>query len=525
MTDLAQLLHTSRRPRIVVVGDVILDRYLWGDVDRISPEAPIPLLRVVSQEDRLGGAGSVATMLRALETDVVLLSVVGQDDNAQRVRQLLDQSGVEHRLSADATRQTTTKQRILGRAQHRHPQQMLRVDQEQTGAIPEVCRATLLGWLDQALSATDLVLVSDYDKGVCAGDFIAQIVGRAKACGVPVIADPRREGDYTRYAGCRAITPNRSEAAQATGLTIDSPQQGIRAAVALLEQGVESVLVTLDRDGIAWAERSGQQTRHGLVPARPRQVYDITGAGDMVISVLGYALAQQAPLESAVELANLAGGLEVERLGVATLRRDDLLREVHATSHSGREKIVSLEALRAELQRRRDAGQQIVLTNGCFDLLHPGHVATLEAAAQQGDVLVVGLNSDRSVRSLKGAERPIIEEQGRAETLAALACVDYVILFDEPSVTRLVRDVRPDVLVKASEYEEDQIVGADIVRQYGGKVVRVPMKTGYSTSMLIERISQLGNRRDRLGGGADASAGCGPESGAPTPDPNDTAPN
>ena len=484
--SLANLLVDARRPRILVVGDVMLDRYLWGDVSRISPEAPIPILQVEREEHRLGGAGSVAAMLAALEADVLLATVTGDDYEGRLIRGLLEQIhvGTPH-VAIDAHRPTTVKERLLGRTHSHYPQQMIRVDRELTQPIGAELASQLLETVWDHLDEVDLILVSDYNKGVCAGEFLSQLVAIARAANVPVVADPVRGADYRRYAGCTAITPNRTEAGLAAQMQIRTPQDGLAAAQRLLRYGVESVLVTLDRDGIAWAD---SQDRSRQFPVRPRQVHDITGAGDMVLSALGYCLALGADYPEAIELANLAGGLEVERLGVVPITRGELLAEVERRSFSTRSKVVALGDLQSQLQLHRQRGQRIVMTNGCFDLLHPGHVASLEEARSHGDVLVVGLNSDRSVQELKGPDRPVIDQHGRAAMLAALACVDYVVVFDEPSVSGLVEQVRPDVLVKSAEYAVDQVVGQDFVQQYGGQVVLTAVQPGYSTTRLMERI-------------------------------------
>ncbi len=487
-TRLVELLSRSQRPRILVVGDVMLDRYLVGDVERISPEAPIPVLRVVREDHRLGGAGSVAALLAALDADVHVAAVVGDDDAGRTVGRLLAEADIDaHAVLTAPGRATTVKQRLLGRTHSRHPQQMVRVDREQTGPIDEPLAERLLRLTAESLGSADLVLVSDYAKGVCAGDFIPRLVELAGATGVGVVADPIRHGDYRRYAGCLCITPNRSETAAALGRAIDSPKAGLEAARDLLQFGVESVMVTLDRDGIAWADRQGNAA---LFPVRAREVYDITGAGDMVLSALGYALASGTAWRTAVELANLAGGAEVERLGVQPVTRRELLAELDRGTCDPAQKIRSVEQLLVELQRRRGAGQVVAMTNGCFDLLHPGHVASLAEARKQGDLLVVGLNSDRSVRQLKGPSHPIIDQQGRADMLAALECVDYVVVFDEPSVYGLVEQILPDVLVKSAQYAHEEVVGHEVVERHGGRVVRVPMKGTYSTSRLIEQLQQ-----------------------------------
>lgn len=491
MQDLIAFLEQAHRPRILVVGDVILDRYLWGNVDRISPEAPIPLLRVAEQEHRLGGAGSVAAMLATLGAEVLLVGVVGDDAEGQLLRELLGEVGV----SADgvftaAARPTTVKQRLLGRAQSRHPQQMIRVDFEDDGPLDATLCNQLLQRARDCAADADLMLVSDYNKGVCAGDALPELIALGTEASVRVVADPVRGGDYERYRGVTCITPNRLEASQATGITIEHPGDGLRAAERILQFGIDSAVVTLDQDGIAWADARGSRR---LFPVRPRQVYDITGAGDMVLSMLGYALAAGLDYPQAIELANLAGGLEVQQIGVVPIGRDELIHELLVSGTTPRaKKVVSLAGLDAQLAARRHVGQRIAMTNGCFDLMHPGHVSTLEFARAQGDCLVVGLNSDQSVRGLKGGDRPLIDEQGRAEMLAALACVDYVVLFDETSVAPLVEHVRPDVLVKAAQYGPDEVVGGGIVEDYGGRVVLAPMNADYSTTRLVDKITNLG---------------------------------
>jgi len=485
LDSLISLFERPLRPRMFLVGDVMLDRYLWGDVERISPEAPIPVLRVTREEHRLGGAGSVASMLAALEAHVVLAAVTGSDSEGQVIRELLSGLGVHARyVPADPDRASTVKTRLLGRSQQRHPHHMMRVDREDVRPILARLADQLLQGLRESLGEIDLVVISDYNKGVCAGDFIPRVVQLARAADVPVIADPVRDADYRRYAGCACITPNRTEAGLAAGMKIAAPQDGAEAARRLLGFGIEGVAVTMDRDGIAWADQQGNEE---VFPARPRQVADVTGAGDMVLSTIGYCLAAGADFRLAIEAANVAGGLEVERLGVVPLTRQDILRELAHGAFPAAQKIVTIEQLLPELERRRLAGQRIVMTNGCFDLLHPGHVASLHEARKQGDCLVVGLNSDRSVRQLKGPGRPIIDQQGRGEMLAALSCVDYVVVFDEASVEGLIAQVVPDVLVKAAQYSTEQVVGHKIVQRHGGHVVSVPMKPHYSTTRLIEK--------------------------------------
>lgn len=483
---LITLLEQPVRPRILVLGDVMLDRYVWGDVERISPEAPIPVLRVNKKENRLGGAGNVVAMLAALGTEPSLAATVGNDAEGQAVRELLEGLGVDIQgVLADPQRQTTVKERVLGASCHRYPHHMMRLDREDTQDISPALADTLLDYIGGCLNRTDLVMISDYHKGVCTGELISRVIARARQAGVRVLADPARGADYRHYAGCTCITPNRSEAGAAAKMAIITPQDGLEAAQRLLDYGVEAAAVTMDRDGIAWADIHGNR-RH--FSARPRQVYDVTGAGDMVLSAIGLCLALGADYATSLEMANVAGGLEVERLGVVPLTRGDLLTEISHGTNRTDYKILSREQLVTRLGSHRQAGHRIVMTNGCFDLLHPGHVASLQEARRQGDCLVVAVNSDRSVRQLKGPERPIIDQQGRTAMLAALACVDYVVVFDEVSVEGLVSEILPHVLVKAAEYSLDQVVGHKIVTAHGGQVVSVPMQPHYSTTALIERV-------------------------------------
>lgn len=494
IAQLKRLLEQTRRPRILVVGDVMLDRYLWGDVDRISPEAPIPVLRVGKSEERLGGAGSVVTILVALEADVLLGTVTADDPEGRKVCELLEQHGVpRHCVLVASDRSTTVKERLLGRTQSRHPQQILRVDRETTHAIGEKSMTRLLEFVRPHLSEIDMILVSDYDKGVCSGPLIAELAQLAQGADVPVLVDPACGADYRRYRGSTCVTPNRHEAATALGRRIDTPEDGVQAARELLSYGFQAAAVTLDCDGIAWADASG---RGRVFPVRSRQVYDITGAGDMVLAAMGYGMAAGGDWPAAIELANLAGGLEVERLGVVPISRSELLAEISHGRSSAQTKVLSAEELEEELRSRRRSGQRVVMTNGCFDLLHPGHVASLEYARNQGDCLVVGLNSDRSAKQLKGSGHPIIPEQDRAEMLAALACVDYVVVFDDPSVAALVQRLAPDILVKSAEYAPEEVVGHEFVRQGGGSVVLAPVKGGYGTTELIDKIQNLASQEE-----------------------------
>lgn len=476
------------RPRILVIGDVILDRYVWGDAERISQEAPVVLLREERRESRLGGAGNVANMLRGLDVDVALAGVVGADDSGEEVREKLTAAGVECRgLIADDSRPTTVKERFIGRAQHRHPHQMLRVDREvRTPIDAGICSQLLEAILPQ-LGEFQAVLVSDYAKGVCTPDVMSQLIAAARALDIPVVVDPAARGDYSAYRGATAITPNRLETSRATRRTIESPDDAFDAGRVLCRQlQLQHVFVTLDSDGIALVKPQGEAE---MFPTRRREVYDITGAGDMVLAMIGVGTAAGVSPEDVARLANVAGGLEVEQIGVVTISRDEILADLMATSRGTKAKICNRNELSRHVAARKRLGQRVVLTNGCFDLLHVGHVFYLEQAAREGDCLIVAINSDDSIRSLgKGPDRPLFDESQRTAMLAALESVDYVVVFGEPTPHALLEFLQPDVLVKGGTYADDEIVGREVVLAYGGEAKVLGLTPGMSTTHIVQRL-------------------------------------
>ena len=495
MTDLIELVQNLGQPRVLVIGDLMLDRYVWGDAARISQEAPVVLLQADKREERLGGASSVGTMLRALGARVMLAGVVGDDADGARIRRILVDLGIDDEsVLVDGSRPSTVKERYMGRAQARHPQQMIRVDYEVRTPLSASVEAELARTVLRQLQRADVVLISDYDKGVCTPGLLASIVSTARAHGLRIVADPIRGHDYRKYHGCSAITPNRLEAGLATGRVLADNRQALAAGAELRERlDLEAAIVTLDKEGMALVHVDG---RAEVFPTRPRQVYDITGAGDMVMSVLGMALAAGADYGPAIRLANIAGGLEVEKIGVATVTRDEMLHDLLRTgptigseNGAGLQKVCVRDSLRHEMEHRRRLGQRIAFTNGCFDVLHAGHVQYLREARAQADVLVVGLNSDASVRSLKGSGRPVNPVEARAFVLAALEAVDYLSIFDEATPLELIRAVRPDVLVKGADYRREEVVGAEFIESYGGRVHLAPVRQGYSTTQLLKKLA------------------------------------
>jgi D-beta-D-heptose 7-phosphate kinase/D-beta-D-heptose 1-phosphate adenosyltransferase len=485
--DLIGLVERLGEPRVLVLGDIMLDRYVWGDAERISQEAPVILLHADRREERLGGASSVATLLRALGAQVSLIGVTGADADAPRIRQILGDLDIDHEgVRTDPSRPSTVKERYIGRAQHRHPQQIVRIDYERREPLGDVIVKELTQSLESKLARTDIVLISDYDKGVCTPALLAQVIKKSRQQGLRVIVDPIRGRDYAKYRGCSAMTPNRLEAGLATGKSLESNQAALEAGARLREDlSMEAAIVTLDKDGMALVHEDG---RRQVFPTRPRQVYDITGAGDMVLAVLGMALAAGADYDPAVRLANVAGGLEVERIGVATITRDEILTDLRGTHLADNRKFLTSECLIAELEHRRALGQRIAFTNGCFDLLHAGHVLYLQEARAQADVLLVAINSDRAVRQLKGPRRPVNSQHARSVVLSSLQAVDLVTIFDEATPIELIRAVRPDVLVKGGDYTKSQVVGASFVESYGGRVHIAEFQEGFSTTRLLNQL-------------------------------------
>ena len=473
---------------VLVVGDFMIDRYLYGDAERISPEAPVPVLRVVRQQDALGGAGSVAADIAALGGIPHCVGIAGVDADADLLRKLLRDVGANaDGIASIAGRPTTRKTRLVGLAQHRHRQQLIRIDDENADPIDAAAAERLMETVKKLLAKCQAVCIEDYNKGVVTPALAQAVIAEAKARGVPVLVDPASTTDYSRYAGATVITPNRTETEKVTGLRLRNMDAVLAHAAVILEKcRTESVCVTLDADGAALIGPGGAFEH---IPTKTRDVYDVTGAGDEVLAAMAVAVAAGASLREAVSLANVAGGLEVEKFGCVPITRDEVIGEILLEHHQHLGKVRSLDQLVPELARRRSRQEKIAFTNGCFDLIHAGHVANFRFCKQQADILVVGLNSDASVRSLsKADDRPIVGQADRAEVLAALADIDYVVIFDEPTPQALIEAVRPDVLLKGQDWKGKTIAGQEFVERNGGKVVLVPLVEGRSTSALIEKI-------------------------------------
>ncbi|MFZ1416066.1 MAG: D-glycero-beta-D-manno-heptose-7-phosphate kinase [Defluviicoccus sp.] len=474
---------TGRAPHVLVLGDVMLDRALFGSCERISPEAPVQVVDVRESRRQLGGAGNVVRNCLALGAQAWLVSVIGDDAGAAEVRALLNDCGAgDQSVFTEANRPTTEKTRVF--AAH---QQVVRLDKEVRTEITRASEDRLLGCL-QAAGPLDALIISDYAKGVVTEHLCRAAIAWAHTRGLPVFCDPKGR-DFTKYAAASVLTPNRREAADAVGYPLGDASSIERAGRQLRETlDLDHCLITLGEDGMALVSADGV---HRL-PSRAREVFDITGAGDTVVAALAVACATGNDVRRACEIANIAAGLKVAKLGAATVSRDELASEL-ARGPRGMQpsaKIKTRDEISVIAAAARAAGRLVVFTNGCFDILHRGHVELLQTAAGMGDVLIVGLNSDRSVAELKGPPRPLICEDDRAHLLAALAAVDYVVLFDEETPRALIAAVAPDMLVKGGDYAPGAIVGADLVRARGGAVRVIPLVEGRSTSAIVRRLTQ-----------------------------------
>ena len=482
--ELSRLVAGMGRPRIAVVGDAIVDEYVWGEVERISPEAPIPVLKVVRRETRAGGAGSVVSNLARLGAEVSFYGVRGDDGAGAKLVAILGGAGADlDGLLVEDDRPTTKKARHIGFVQHadRAVQQLLRVDEEISRPIRAKTLDGLLSRFRKHSGDFDAVLVSDYQKGLLSEGLLDSL--RRMAPRAPFLVDPALQEDYSSYRGSFLLCPNRYEASLASRMDCSDLSGCARAAEKLaLELGLGAVALTMDKDGIYLHER-GAASRH--FPTKARVVADVTGAGDMVLSVLGLVLAAGGALSQAVELANVAAGVEVRRLGATPVSREELLHELRYHGHPGVEKIKKLEELGPLVRSAREAGKTVVFTNGCFDLLHVGHHHLLHGASEMGDLLVVAVNSDASVRRLKGPTRPRISQEERMLMLSGLEVVDFVVCFEEDTPIPLLEALRPDVLVKGEEYKNGVVVGREVVEGYGGQVTFVAHIPGISTSTIL----------------------------------------
>jgi D-beta-D-heptose 7-phosphate kinase/D-beta-D-heptose 1-phosphate adenosyltransferase len=460
--------------RVLVAGDVMLDRYLFGATSRISPEAPVPVVHVQTSDDRAGGAANVAVNLAALGVRTTLLGVVGNDEEAAKLKKVLEQEAIDCRFSYSDKRPTITKTRVQSRGQ-----QLIRLDREESAAVS--AGPSLVPVLTAALKSVDAVVLSDYGKGAL-GD-VADIIAACKSAGVAVMIDPKGT-DFDKYRGASVITPNQSEFEAVAGVASSDEDMVERGRKMLIDLELDALLVTRSEKGMLLVE-AGQEPF--FLRTQAREVYDVTGAGDTVIATFAAAYASGASFQSSSGLANLAAGLVVRKIGVASVTPSELRIALHQRGQGGRGQVAEAE-LMSLIGESKERGERIVMTNGCFDVLHAGHVAYLEEAKSLGDRLIVAVNDDDSVRRLKGAGRPLNTLADRMAVLAGLASVDWVVPFAEDTPARLIAAVLPHVLVKGGDYRTDQIAGAREVLENGGEVRVLSFREGHSSSRIIDLL-------------------------------------
>ena len=468
----------SKHPKILVVGDLMIDHYIWGSCERISPEAPVQVVDVKDESNRLGGACNVVHNLIALNAQVFVCGIVGNDDAGLWLGDKLESIGVDiSYLFVDTSRPTTKKTRIVIANQ-----QVLRVDRESKMPIDSDMQNDIINRLHAVLDEVDCVIISDYNKGLLSKEFTQFIITYAKEHSKPVLCDPKGQ-DYSKYRGATLLTPNKKEAQIATGITINDEYSLIRAGMALKNQcELDISLITLSEDGIGIFENDTMER----IPTRAKEVYDVTGAGDTVIAALGFALSSGYNIIMAAEFANAAAAVVVGKVGSAVATHNEIVEYLHTQTANMQQhiesKIITQDSLPNVLKSLK--GSKIVFTNGCFDILHRGHLTYLNHARELGDVLIVGLNDDSSIKALKGKSRPINILQERAFMLAGLECVSYVVSFSENTPLNLIKKILPDVLVKGGDYRGKEVVGSEFAKE----VVLIDFVEGYSSSQIIENI-------------------------------------
>jgi D-beta-D-heptose 7-phosphate kinase/D-beta-D-heptose 1-phosphate adenosyltransferase len=480
--SLYRILNGFHAARVLIMGDVMLDRFVYGSVERISPEAPIPVVNVERVLDMPGGAANVARNIAALGARAILLGVVGEDLPAQDLRtQLSCSPNIDARLIVDASRPTSVKTRYVAETQ-----QVMRADRESRAALAADIERNLLEEFSMALRDAAVIVLSDYAKGVLSESVTRAVIDIARRAGKTLIVDPKSK-DFAKYRGATVITPNRQELRQACGtecLTDDGVVEGARR---ILDLGIcEALVVTRGKAGMTVIEAGGA-TVH--LPTSARQVFDVSGAGDTAVAAIALALNSGADLRQAADVANIAAGIVVGKRGTATVTTGEIM--AGGSSCDGRtdpQKIFALDTVLRLAQSWREQGFKIAFANGCFDLLHPGHISLLDQARRSADRLIVGLNADMSIRRLKGPNRPVQSEVARATVLAAIKSVDAVVIFAEDTPINLIESLRPDVLVKGADYTLDKVVGAEFVMAHGGRVLLVDLLTGHSTSDTVKRV-------------------------------------
>jgi D-beta-D-heptose 7-phosphate kinase/D-beta-D-heptose 1-phosphate adenosyltransferase len=484
LESLVGVLSEFHAARVLVLGDVMLDRFIYGSVERISPEAPIPVVAVDRFLDMPGGAANVARNVAALGGRAVLMGVVGDDAWAHDLRaQLALSPSIEPHLVTDASRVTSVKTRYVADGQ-----QVMRADRESRMPLPESVANRLLEEFSAAMRDVDAIILSDYAKGVLSGFVTSTAIGMARDAGKIIIVDPKAK-DLAKYRGCSLLTPNRIELQTACGMECNSDDQVVAGARHILDQNIcDVMIVTRGKDGMSVIKADGSAEH---LPTTARQVFDVSGAGDTVVATLSLGLAVGAEIAGAAALANAAAGIVVGKRGTAVVTTGELIAALRPfDGRTDPQKIFALDSVMQLARAWREQGLKIAFTNGCFDLLHPGHIFLLDQARHTADRLIVGLNADVSIRRLKGPTRPVQSEVARATVLAAVKSVDAVVIFSEDTPIGLIETLEPDVLVKGADYTLGTVVGADLVIGRGGKVVLAELLSGHSTTDTVQRVAK-----------------------------------
>ncbi|HIJ55222.1 MAG TPA: D-glycero-beta-D-manno-heptose-7-phosphate kinase [Deltaproteobacteria bacterium] len=474
-------INKFKRCRILVIGDLMVDEYLWGDVDRISPEAPVQVVAVKNKEFTLGGSGNVVHNLATLGAEVCVAGVIGPGSNGRMLMDKFHELGVNtDGVIEDPGRFTTHKTRIIAANQH-----VLRIDHETKKDISEKTLKALKECITNKIESVDVVLISDYAKGVITPALLSHVVKSAEKYSKMTIADPKGL-EFNKYSGVTLLTPNKKETGAAAGMEINSESDlGLAVEKILKSSHIDSLLVTCGKDGMVLFEHDAEPFR---IHAEARQVFDVSGAGDTVLAVLGLAVASGASLKDAATLANIAAGIVVGKVGTATVTPDELSAALEPFRDPAVLKQKFLHQLADLSQELEKKGKRIVMTNGCFDLLHAGHIRLFAASKQLGDVLVVAIDDDESVRKLKGPGRPVLNARERVRILSALDSVDYVVVFSSDDLNTIMEKLRPAILTKGSDYTSDQVYGHEFIEQSGGRVMLIPVTEDISSTRIIDNI-------------------------------------
>ncbi len=480
--QLKKIFEGNAMPKVLVIGDIILDEYIWGSVERISPEAPVKVLECKSESMVPGGAANVANNLAAMGCEAILCGAVGKDEKGEKLLALMEDLNIDcSGVSGFSKRPTTNKVRVIA-----HNQQILRIDKEDKSPITGETEAGVIDFIHKTIPRVDGIICSDYEKGVLTENVLKAVVHQAKKNKKRIVLDPKG-ADFSKYNGIHCITPNEKEVGKASPVKIQNEEELGRAVqyfFGLIQP--EAILVTRGKDGISLFEDGGKKTTK--VDTEAKEVYDVTGAGDTVIAVFGMALFYGMDYHNAARLANMAAGIVVGKVGTSVVTREELNLFLTQGKLLSTRNILNQNEIQQVVCQAKSMGKKVVFTNGCFDILHGGHIEFLRQAKKMGDILIVAINSDSSVKKLKGDGRPLKSQAERADILAALRYVDAITIFSDPTPYKLISEFKPDVLVKGSDYKVEEVVGRDIVEDYGGRVELIPVVSGLSTTGLVQKI-------------------------------------